>query len=71
MSNHLVSKEKIIRYILKIGVILSCVIGIALHFKTATSGFMNRIFLAFTIQSNMWIAAICLIFLVLIFSLEI
>jgi hypothetical protein len=64
MSNHLVSKEKIIRYILKIGVILSCVIGIALHFKTATSGFMNRIFLAFTIQSNMWIAAICLIFLV-------
>ncbi|MFA5342299.1 MAG: hypothetical protein WC332_11045 [Clostridia bacterium] len=65
MVNNIESKRKDIGSILKIGVIFSCTTGIVLHLTADTSGFMNRIFLAFTIQSNMWIAGICLLFLII------
>lgn len=65
MINATSDKRKVIGFLLKTGVILSCSFGIALHLIADTSGFMSRIFLAFTIQSNMWIAGICLIHLLI------
>lgn len=44
---------------LKIGVIASCITGIATHSTSGDGGFMSSIFQAFTIQSNIWIALIC------------
>lgn len=57
------TRQKVIGNILKICIILSCTAGIVLHIVNDDSGFMNRIFLAFTIQSNIWIALICMVFL--------
>jgi len=53
-------------YIFKIGVIVSALTGISLQIH-ARGGFMSGTvqFWYFTIQSNMWIAGICLIFILL------
>ncbi|MHB8963703.1 MAG: Pr6Pr family membrane protein [Saccharofermentanales bacterium] len=52
--------------LLKIGVVVSCCLGIYLHIAVGGSDFMgsDSIFLYFTTQSNLWIAQICLLFLV-------
>jgi hypothetical protein len=49
---------------LKLGVITSCVTGILQHDVTLSGGFMNSIFKAFTMQSNIWVASICFVFLI-------
>lgn len=49
----------------KILILLSCVLGISQHSSSLSSGFMHSVFTAFTTQSNIWIALICIIFLVL------
>lgn len=48
--------------ILKLGVAASCLFGIFSHHLSWSGGFMNSIFKAFTIQSNLWISVICLVF---------
>jgi hypothetical protein len=50
---------------LKSGVIASCVIGISLQLTASGGSFMSAssIFLYFTIESNIWIALICVVFL--------
>jgi len=48
---------------LKLGVVASCCIGIAQHDLGLSRGFMDSILKAFTMQSNIWIAAGCLVFL--------
>jgi len=52
---------------LKLGVIVSAYTGIASHFEPNGGSFMgsDSVFLYYTIQSNIAIAAICLIFLVI------
>ncbi|MHB1453769.1 MAG: Pr6Pr family membrane protein [Saccharofermentanales bacterium] len=56
----------VVGLLLKIGVVASCCIGIYLHIAVNGSDFMgsDSIFLYFTTQSNLWIAQICLVFLV-------
>lgn len=56
------NKVSAVSLILKIGVVLSVFIGV---FATGSDGgFMQRsMYLFFTIQSNLWIGAICLVFL--------
>lgn len=49
--------------LLKLGVAASCWIGINQHDVSLSGGFMDSIYKAFTMQSNIWIAAICLVFL--------
>lgn len=65
MNTSIKDKTGLLDLILKAGVVLSCCLGIGLHFIADTGGFMNVIFRAFTIQSNIWIALACLLFLVL------
>jgi hypothetical protein len=47
----------------KLGVMVSCWIGINQHDLSLSDGFMDSIFKAFTMQSNIWMAVICLVFL--------
>lgn len=51
---------------LKLGVIVSCFLGIFLQITAKGGSFMSSapIFLYFTIQSNIWIAVICAVFLI-------
>jgi hypothetical protein len=60
-------KANLLGVVLKIGVILSCAVGIFSSLIMIKSGFMssNIMFLYFTTQSNLWVAAICLVFLVI------
>ena len=51
--------------ILKTCVIASCLAGIATHSKSASGIFMSSMFKAFTIQSNIWIALISAVFLLI------
>ncbi len=51
--------------LIKLGVAVSCWIGINQHDVSLSGGFMDSIYKAFTMQSNILIAAICLVFLVL------
>lgn len=57
-------KSGMLSVLLKLGVIASSCIGILQHDLDVSDGFMNSIFMAFTIESNIWIAAICFVFLV-------
>ena len=54
-------KRKTISYILKLIVILSAVVGTILSSRAGSDSFMggNRVFMFFTIQSNIAVAAVC------------
>ncbi len=56
-------RKKSLSHFLKLGVIVSCCAGVLQHDLTAAQGFMDSIFMAFTVQSNIWAAAICLVLL--------
>lgn len=60
-------KAKKIGIFLKVGVILSCCLGITLQLKAGSGGFMavQSLFKYFTTQSNTWIALACLAVLLL------
>lgn len=62
MEQALPLKNRIVSATLKLGVTASCLIGILSHQLIWSGGFMNSIFKAFTVQSNLWISAICLVF---------
>lgn len=64
-SNIWILRTKPIGYILKAGVIISFTLGLLFHFIDTRSGFTGDIFRAFTIQSNLWIATLCAVFLVM------
>jgi len=63
MNGQLSRRELLVGACLKVGVIASCVLGILQHSVDVSQGFMDSIFMAFTTQSNIWAAAICLVFL--------
>jgi len=54
-------KRKTVSYILKLIVILSAVVGTVLSSRAGSNSFMggNRVFMFFTIQSNIAVAAVC------------
>lgn len=56
-------KEMTASMLIKLGVAASCWIGINQHDISLSGGFMDSIYKAFTMQSNIWIAVICLVFL--------
>lgn len=59
------NKQSIASALIKLSVLISCVLGIAQHSSTMSGGFMHSIFAAFTAQSNIWIAVICVVFMIL------
>jgi hypothetical protein len=62
--NHQPSPTEVLAGIgLKLGVIASCVLGIMQHSVDISEGFMDSIFMAFTTESNIWVAAMCFVFL--------
>ncbi len=60
-----IHKKSAVSALLKILVLVSCVLGIAQHGSSMSDGFMQSVFVAFTTQSNIWIALICIVFLIL------
>jgi hypothetical protein len=64
---NLSARPRIIGLWLKLGVIVSCGVGIYLYTKLNQSGFMyfDNVLLYFTTQSNILIAAVCLVFLII------
>ncbi|NLZ49591.1 MAG: hypothetical protein GX895_12610, partial [Clostridiales bacterium] len=68
MSETILSKKNYtIGLILKIATILSCSLGLIFQVVEWQSVFIgpNSTLLYFTTQSNIWIAAICLVFLII------
>lgn len=59
--------KKVIAFILKVIIIISSIIGVVLSMSATTDAFMGGIsaLLYFTIQSNIWIGTVCLIFLII------
>ena len=57
------AKEVCIGTGLKCGVVASCVLGIGQHSLDTSRGFMDSIFMAFTTESNIWVAGVCFVFL--------
>lgn len=56
--------RSILSIALKLGIIASCCTGLFQHDLGVSGGFMRSIFKAFTMQSNIWVAAICFVFLI-------
>ncbi|HZW48704.1 MAG TPA: Pr6Pr family membrane protein [Bacillota bacterium] len=63
MEQSLALRKRIASVVLKLGVAASCCMGILSHHGIGSGNFIYSIYKAFTIQSNLWISGLCLIFL--------
>jgi hypothetical protein len=59
--------KKVISFILKVIIIIASFLGVIISMNAKTDAFMGGMsaLLYFTIQSNIWIGIICLIFLII------
>ena len=62
MELSLALRKRIASVVLKLGVATSCCLGILSHHGIGSGNFIYSIYKAFTIQSNLWISGLCLIF---------